>query len=166
MIRTATTSEPLAGTGAVATSPGWHPDVTVASVVAREGRLLLVEERIDGRLVLNQPAGHLEADESLAEAAVRETREETGWDIRLDCFIGTYQWTAPGGQHYVRFAFGGTALAHDPDRPLDTGIERALWLPPAELHAQCARHRSPLVWRVAADWLTGRRQPLSLVQSL
>ena len=162
MIRTATSSEP------VAAAPGrdWHPDVTVASVVAREGRLLLVEERIEGRLVLNQPAGHLEAGESLAEAAVREAREETGWDIRLESFIGAYQWTAPGGQHYLRFAFAGQALAHDPARPLDAGIERALWLTPAELQAQARRHRSPLVWRVAADWLAGRRQPLSLVQSL
>ncbi len=146
--------------------PGWHPDVTVASVVARAGRLLLVEERIEGRLVLNQPAGHLEPGESLAEAAVRETREETGWDIRLEAFVGAYQWTAPGGQQYLRFAFAAQALGHDPARPLDEGIERALWLTPAELRAQADRHRSPLVWQVAADWLAGRRHPLSLVQAL
>lgn len=145
---------------------GWHPHATVASVVARDGRLLLVEERIDGQLVLNQPAGHLESGETLLEAAVREAREETGWDIRLESFIGIYQWTAPGGQHYLRFAFAGQALAHDPARPLDAGIERALWLTPAELHGEAARHRSPLVWQVVADWLGGRRQPLSLVQSL
>jgi len=150
----------------VAIARDWHPDVTVASVVARDGRLLLVEERIDGRLVLNQPAGHLEPGESLAEAAVRETREETGWDIRLDCFVGAYQWIAPGGQQYLRFAFGGQALAHDPARPLDQGIERALWLAPDDLRARTGDHRSPLVWRVAADWLAGRRQPLSLVQWL
>lgn len=144
----------------------WHPDVTVASVVARDGRLLLVEERIDGRLVLNQPAGHLEPDETLAEAAVREAREETGWDIALESFVGAYQWTAPGGQHFLRFAFAGRALAHDPARPLDAGIERALWLTPAELQARAAQHRSPLVWRVAADWLAGRRYPPSLVDRL
>lgn len=143
----------------------WHPDVTVASIVARDGRLLLVEERIDGRLVLNQPAGHLEPGESLAEAAVRETREETGWDIRLDAFVGAYQWTAPTGQQYLRFAFAGQALAHDPSRPLDDGIERAVWLTPAELRARTGQHRSPLVWQVAADWLGGRRHPLALVQS-
>ncbi|WP_372013666.1 NUDIX hydrolase [Pseudoxanthomonas sp. 10H] len=144
----------------------WRVDVTVASVVAREGLLLMVEERIDDRLVLNQPAGHLEPGESLAEAAVRETLEETGWEIGLDAFVGAYQWTAPGGQHYLRFAFAGTARVHHPARRLDEGIERALWLPPGELQAQAARHRSPLVWRVAADWLAGRRQPLHLVQSL
>ena len=144
----------------------WHPDVTVASVVVRDGRLLLVEERIGGRLVLNQPAGHLDPGESLVQAAVREALEETGWDIRVESFIGAYQWHAPGGQQYLRFAFGGVALAHDPARPLDTGIERALWLTPAELAALSDEHRSPLVWRVAADWLAGRRQPLSLLQWL
>lgn len=158
-----TSSEPVT---VPADEGGWHPHVTVASVVAHDGRLLLVEERIDGRLVLNQPAGHLETGETLAEAAVRETREETGWEIRLESFIGAYQWTAPGGQHYLRFAFAGQALAHDPARPLDAGIERALWLTPAELRAEAVRHRSPLVWQIVADWLGGRRQPLSLVQSL
>jgi len=140
--------------------------VTVASVVAREGRLLLVEERIDGALVLNQPAGHLDPGETLAEAAVRETLEESGWDIQLDAFIGSYQWTAPGGVSYLRFAFAGTPLRHHPGRPLDTGIERAVWLSPEELQAQAARHRSPLVWQVAADWLAGRRYPLDLVRAL
>ena len=150
----------------VATLPGqaWHPDVTVATVVALEGRLLLVEERIDGQLVLNQPAGHLEPGESLVEAAVRETLEETGWQVRLEAFVGSYQWTAPGGQQYLRFAFAGQA--HDPSRPLDEGIERAVWLAPSELRARTAQHRSPLVWRVAADWLGGQRHPLSLVQAL
>jgi 8-oxo-dGTP pyrophosphatase MutT (NUDIX family) len=144
----------------------WHPDVTVASVVVRDGRLLLVEERIEGRLVLNQPAGHLDPGESLVQAAVRETLEETGWEIRVESFVGAYQWHAPGGQQYLRFAFGGVALAHDPARPLDAGIERAVWLTPAELRTRSAEHRSPLVWQVAADWLGGRRQPLSLLQWL
>lgn len=144
----------------------WHPHVTVASVVARDGRLLMVEERVDGRLVLNQPAGHLEPDETLLQAAVRETLEETGWDIALEAFVGTYQWTAPEGGHYLRFAFAGRALQHHPARPLDTGIERAVWLTPTELQAASDRLRSPLVWRVAADWLSGQRHPLSLVQAL
>ena len=73
----------------------WQPDVTVATVVVRDGKLLMVEERAQGRLVFNQPAGHLEPDESLVEAALRETREETGWDVRLTGFVGAYQWKAP-----------------------------------------------------------------------
>ena len=97
---------------------------------------------------------------------MREALEETGWDIRLESFIGAYQWHAPGGQQYLRFAFGGVPLRHDAARPLDAGIERALWLTPAELRARSAEHRSPLVWQVAADWLAGRRQPLTLLQWL
>ena len=147
-------------------SPRWTPRVTVATVVSRAGQLLLVEEEKAGRRVLNQPAGHLEPGESLVEAAVRETREETGWDVRPTAFIGAYQWHAPGGQQYLRFAFGGVPLRHDAARPLDAGIERALWLSPAQLRARADEHRSPLVWQVAADWLGGQRHPLALLRWL
>ena len=150
----------------------WQPDVTVATVVVDEGRLLMVEETVGGHLVLNQPAGHLEPDESLIEAALRETREETGWDVRLTAFVGAYQWKAPlnpdgtGGRHYLRFAFAAEPVAHDPSRTLDEGIVRALWMTPSELQAAQPRHRSPLVWRVAADFLGGRRHPLEITQHL
>lgn len=145
----------------------WQPDVTVATVVVADGRLLCVEERVDGRLVLNQPAGHLEPDETLMDAALRETREETGWDVRLTAFLGAYQWTAPeSGRHYLRFAFAAEPERHDASRVLDEGIVRALWMTPAELQAAQARHRSPLVWRVASDHLAGHRFPLSLLQHL
>jgi len=142
------------------------PHVTVATVVVRDGRLLQVIERIDGREVINQPAGHLEPDETLQEAAVRETLEETGWTVRLTDFIGCYQWTAPDGEPYLRFAFAAEPLSHDPQRPLDTGIVSAAWMTPAELLAEPARLRSPLVWQVIADYLGGQRQPLSLVRAL
>lgn len=144
--------------------PRWTPHVTVATVVVRDGRLLLVEEAIDGRLVLNQPAGHLEPDESLAAAALRETLEETGWTVRLEAFIGTYQWTAPDGTPFLRFAYAAMPVSHDAARPLDTGIVRALWLTPAELRADPARLRSPLVWEVVSDYLAGQRYPLSVVR--
>lgn len=150
----------------------WQPDVTVATVVIDGGRVLIVEERVEGRLVLNQPAGHLEPDEPIVEAAIRETREETGWEVRPTAFVGAYQWKAPsvslGGAErtYVRFAFLAEPLHLDPRRPLDDGIVRALWMTPAQLQAEQARHRSPLVGRVVADALAGRRFPLSLVQSL
>ena len=150
----------------------WQPDVTVATVVVDGGRLLMVEETVGGQLVLNQPAGHLEPDETLIEAALRETREETGWDVRLTAFVGAYQWKAPanpdgtGGRHYLRFAFAAEPVAHDPSRTLDEGIVRALWMTPSELQAAQARHRSPLVWRVAADFLGGRRHPLEITQHL
>ena len=143
----------------------WQPDVTVATVVVAEGRLLCVEERVNGRLVLNQPAGHLEPDESLQDAALRETREETGWDVRLTGFLGAYQWKAPEtGRHYLRFAFAAEPVRHDPARPLDDGIVRALWMTPQELLDARDRHRSPLVWQVVADHLAGHRFPLSLLR--
>lgn len=144
----------------------WTPHVTVATVVVRDGQLLLVEEAIDGRAVLNQPAGHLEPGESLAEAALRETLEETGWTVRLTAFIGTYQWTAPDGTPFLRFAYAAEPVAHDPALPLDTGILRALWLDPAQLRADPARLRSPLVWEVTADYLAGQRHPLSIVKEI
>lgn len=142
------------------------PHVTVATVVVRDGRLLQVIERIAGREVVNQPAGHLEPGETLHEAAVRETREETGWDVRLSAFIGCYQWTADNGEPYLRFAFAAEPLAHDPARPLDEGILAAEWMTPAELLADPARLRSPLVWQVVADYLAGQRHPLALVRAL
>ena len=144
----------------------WQPDVTVATVVVRDGRLLVVEEEVRGQRVLNQPAGHLEPDESLLEAALRETLEETGWQVRLTAFVGAYQWKAPddsaggSGRHYLRMAFAAEPVSHDPARSLDEGIVQALWLTPAELRAEAARHRSPLVWRVVEDYLAGRRHPL------
>ncbi len=148
----------------------WQPDVTVATIVERDGRLLMVEERSNGRLVLNQPAGHLEPDETLQAAAVREALEETRWNIRLTAFVGAYQWSAPtvaaggNGRHYLRFAFAGEPLVEDPLLALDEGIVRALWMTPEELEGASGRHRSPLVWRAVQDYLAGRRHPLDLLQ--
>ena len=144
----------------------WQPDVTVATLVVRDGRLLCVEERANGQLVINQPAGHLEPDESLIEAAVRETREETGWNVRVTHMVGAYQWKAETGRHYLRFAFAAEPIDEIPEATLDEGIVRALWLAPGELQALAPRHRSPLVWQCAVDFLGGCRHPLSLVQQL
>ena len=150
----------------------WQPDVTVATVVVNDGRVLCVEERTNGHVVINQPAGHLEPDETLFEAALRETREETGWDVRLTAFVGAYQWKAPArpgendGRHYLRFAFAAEPVAHDASRALDEGIVRALWMTPGELLAAHERHRSPLVWQVVADHLAGCRHPLDLLRHM
>lgn len=150
----------------------WQPDVTVACVVVRDGSLLMVEELVQGRLVLNQPAGHLEPNESLSHAALRETLEETGWHVRLTAFIGAYQWKAPaaagGGsdRHYLRMAFAAEPLRHEADRPLDEGVVQALWLTPAQLQADITRHRSPLVWRVVEDFLAGRRHSLDTLNQI
>ena len=145
----------------------WQPDVTVATVVVRDGCLLCVEERANGYLVINQPAGHLEPDESLLEAAIRETREETGWNVRITHVVGAYQWKATEtGRHYLRFAFAAEPLSHDPGRTLDEGIVQAVWMTPVELQGAQARHRSPLVWQVVSDYLAGRRSPLSVLQQI
>ncbi|SEI38521.1 NUDIX hydrolase [Frateuria terrea] len=152
------------------TSPAsslWRPHVTVACVVARGDRYLVVEEEIDGRLAYNQPAGHLDDGESLADAAVRETLEETGWTVELEHFIGVHQWrSTEHGDGVVRFSFAARALAHDSRRPLDTGILRSLWLTRAEIVALGDRLRSPMVLLSIDAWLTGQRLPLGLLSSL
>ena len=138
--------------------------MTVAAVIEQDGRFLFVEEMSSGRPVLNQPAGHVEPHERLADAVMRETLEETGYAFIPEALVGIYYWAAPGRNvTYLRFAFTGRAGSHDPQRALDHGIVRTLWLTPAEFAAQSARHRSPLVGRGVADWLAGTRFPLSLL---
>lgn len=142
----------------------WHPHVTVAAIIERDGQFLLVEEQADHALVLNQPAGHWEANESLAAAVARETLEETAYTIQPTALIGIYRWPHPHKDiTYLRFAFTGIILSHDAQRALDDGIVRALWLSPDELRAQSVRHRSPLVLRCIEDYLAGKRYPLDLL---
>ncbi len=143
----------------------WRPHVTVATVVPRDGRFLLVEENVRGRTVLNQPAGHLDPDESLLAAAIRETREETGWDVALTCLLGVQQWRSPSQRQFVRFTFAADPLQHDPARALDAGIVRALWLSRDEIAAAGSRLRSPMVLASVDDWLAGRRLPLDAIRN-
>ncbi|MFC4526635.1 NUDIX hydrolase [Dyella halodurans] len=145
----------------------WCPHVTVACVVADGDRFLMVEEEVNGRLAYNQPAGHLDDKESLASAAVRETLEETGWTVELEHLIGIHQWrSTEHGDGVVRFTFAARALGHDPKRPLDTGILRALWLTRDEIVALGDRLRSPLVLMSIDAWLAGQRLPLTALHSL
>ena len=146
---------------------GWNPEVTVAAVVSHDRKFLLVEELINGRLVLNQPAGHLEVEETLLAAVVRETREETAWRFSPDALVGTYLWRGAGdGRSFLRFAFCGDVDDHQPQQSLDQGIVRAVWLSPEEMVAQRERLRSPLVMRCVEDYLLGLRQPLESVARL
>ena len=145
----------------------WNPEVTVAAIVELDGRFLMVEERVSGRLVLNQPAGHLEDRETLLEAAVRETREETAWRFHPEALVGVYLWRSPVTERsFLRFAFCGTVDDHQPTLPLDIGIVRALWMSHEQLLAQPARLRSPLVLRCLDDFLLGKRQPLETVANV
>ena len=146
---------------------GWNPEVTVAAVVEQDGRFLMVEERIKGRLVLNQPAGHLEDRETLLEAVIRETREETAWRFHPEALVGVYLWRNPVDERsFLRFAFCGTVDDHQPKLPLDIGIVRAVWMSREQLQAQTPRLRSPLVLRCLDDFVRGSRQPLESVASL
>jgi 8-oxo-dGTP pyrophosphatase MutT (NUDIX family) len=145
------------------TDAPFRPSVTVAGVVERDGRFLLVEEEIDGRLVFNQPAGHWERGETLAEACVREVLEETAHRIVPTALVGVYRWHyAPRDVTFLRFTFAGHVAAVE-DRALDREIRRAVWLAPEEVREVQSRHRSPLVMTCIDDYLAGRRYPLDLI---
>jgi 8-oxo-dGTP pyrophosphatase MutT (NUDIX family) len=144
-----------------------RPVVTVATLVARDGALLLVEEETRAGVRLNQPAGHVEAGETLVAAAIRETLEETGYQVMPTAIVGIYRWQAPEtGATFIRFAFAAEVVAHDAGRSLDAGILRALWLPYEELVARRAMHRSPLVLRCVDDYRAGSRRPLDHIAEM
>ena len=142
----------------------WKPNVTVAAVVYRDGKFLLVEEETDAGLAFNQPAGHLEEDEPLVDAVVREALEETAYHFKPTHLVGIYNWKHPTKDvTYLRFAFAGELRGFDADRQLDDGIVAARWLTLDEVRATQDRHRSPLILRCCEDHLAGRRYPLDLL---
>lgn len=142
----------------------FSPRITVATVVEKDGRFLLVRERSGSSLVLNQPAGHVEAGEQLAQAAWRETLEETAWQVEIQAFLGIYVFQPQlGGPVFHRYCFTGQALREDKGQQLDDGIVEALWLSPEEIRARAGEHRSPLVGRCIQDYLDGRRLPLDVI---
>jgi len=143
------------------------PDITVAAVTETDGRFLVVEERINRRLVFNQPAGHVERGETLLAAVVREVREETAWGFEPQQLLGVYLWRNPSsGRSYMRFAFTGKVMDHDAQQPLDRGIVRTHWLSKADLMQRELQLRSPLVLRCIEDYLGGTRMPLESVAKL
>ena len=142
----------------------WKPNVTVAAIIEQDGKFLLVEEHTSQGVLFNQPAGHLEPDESLLAAVVRETLEESAYEFGPQYLIGIYHWHAPASDTtYLRFAFTGRILAHYPQQALDEGVIRASWMAPEEIRASRAHHRSPLVLRCVEDYLSGKRYPLELL---
>lgn len=155
-----------ARTATIASMP-LKPDVTVAAVVEQDGQFLVVEERINHRLVFNQPAGHVEAGETLIEAAIREVREETAWLFEPIFMLGAYLWRNPSnGRATLRFAFSGTVSDHRALQPLDKGIITTHWLSHPELLERSPRLRSPLVLRCIDDYRAGKRLPLDSVAYL
>ena len=148
----------------------WKPSVTVAAIIERGGRYLLVEEHTPEGLRLNNPAGHLDPGESPEQGVAREALEETAFVFQPTALVGIYlsRFQRASTQEdvtYLRFAYCGTLGDFDSARPLDTGIVRTLWMTPDEVRASAERHRSPLVLRCIEDHLAGQRFPLALVQT-
>lgn len=149
----------------------WKPSVTVAAIIERDGRFLLVEEETPEGLRLNNPAGHLDPGESPAEGCAREAMEETTHRFTPTHLLGVYMSRFQRAQAegdiaditYLRFAFTGELGDVVPGRSLDTGIVRTVWMTPEEIRASAARHRSPLLLRCMEDHLRGQRFPLELV---
>lgn len=145
----------------------WRPHVTVAAVIERQGRFLMVEEETADGLRVNQPAGHLEQGESLLQAVARETGEETAYGFVPRSLVGVYRWQIPpSGLTYLRFCFHGEISEPVPEQPLDHEIVRLLWLSRPELLDISDRLRSPLVLVCVDDYLAGRRHPLDLLQEV
>jgi len=146
----------------------WKPSVTVAAIIERDGRYLLVEEHTPEGLRLNNPAGHLDPGESPLDGCAREALEETAYAFQPTALVGVYlsrmQRPSTGEDiTYLRFAFCGDLGAHDAQRTLDDGIVRTVWMTPDEVRASTHRHRSPLILRCMEDHLAGQRHALSLI---
>lgn len=144
----------------------WKPRVTVAAIIEREGRFLMVEEQVGSpNTAFNQPAGHLEEDESLQQAIIREVLEETAYPFIPQAISGIYRWIAPTGDTYLRVCFCGH-VSKSTEQPLDDGIIASHWLSLAQIKVYSQRLRSPLVLDCINDYLAGDRYPLTLFKEL
>lgn len=145
----------------------WKPNVTVAAVIEKDGKFLLVEEETADGLRFNQPAGHLEDNESIEDGVRRETQEETAYSFNPTGLLGIYHWKHPDKDiTYLRFAFTGEVTGFDAEQKLDDGIVRAVWMTPEEIRATQDRHRSPQVVLCVEHYLSGQRFPLSVLTHL
>ncbi|TFH73241.1 NUDIX hydrolase [Gammaproteobacteria bacterium LSUCC0112] len=157
----------------------WYPHKTVAVVVeqivttdnghasASPRRFLMVEEIVQGQHVFNQPAGHLDAGETLFEAAVREALEETAWHVELTAFLGLYQYISPENhESYIRSCFIARAVSFDAHRALDTDIVATHWMTLEDITARAAQLRSPVVLKVLHDYCNGQLFPLDVIKTL
>lgn len=145
----------------------WKPNVTVAAIIEKDGKFLLVEEETADGIMFNQPAGHLENGETLLDGVKREAWEETAHRFEPTGLLGVYHWKHPKKDiTYLRFAFTGDVIGHDPAQKLDDGILRAVWMSLDEVRATQDRHRSPQVLTCIEHYLAGQRFPLSVLTHL
>ena len=141
----------------------WRPSVTVAAILEKDGKFLFVEELQEGRRVLNQPAGHLDPDETLIAACSREVLEETAHRFEPTGLVGIYRWYyKPADVTFLRFCFAGNVLSVE-KKDLDPEIVALRWLTPAELKAKSPMHRSPLVQQCLDDYLAGKNFPIEVL---
>ncbi len=144
----------------------WAPHVTVATIIQRNNRFLMVYEEVDGKKVYNQPAGHLDPGETLQQAAIRETLEETGWTVKLTGVVGINLYVAlSNGVTYLRTTFIADAISQDITQPLDTGIIEAVWLTFEEIIARKEHLRSPMTLQIIEDYRAGKNFPLRVIGS-
>ena len=145
----------------------WHPHLTVACIIEHQNKFLFVEEYAQGKVVLNQPAGHLEPDESLAQATVRETLEESGYQIEIQGLVGYYSHKSPlNNETYYRMCFYGVLLHEEAKTELDPDIIRALWLSAEEFNAREHTLRTPMVKICLDDYLAGKRFPVNFIHEI
>ena len=145
----------------------WKPNVTVAAIVEINGKFLLVEEETERGNRFNQPAGHLEDNETLLQAVIRETKEETAYDFAPEALLGVYHWKhAHNETTYMRFSFIGKVSNHMPEQKLDLGIIRSVWMGIEEIREKAYLMRSPQVVTCIEDYLSGRKYPLEVITNL
>lgn len=145
----------------------WKPNATVAAIVEQDGQFLLVEERTSRGNRFNQPAGHLEDNETITQAVIRETLEETAYDFQPQALLGIYHWKhSHNNTTYLRFAFIGTVGTHYPEQALDDGIIRAVWMTIDEIREKQDLMRSPQVLTCFEDYIANKQHPLTTITHL
>ena len=145
----------------------FKPNTTVAAIIEQNGKFLLVEEGTDLGNRYNQPAGHLEDNETLIQAVIRECMEEAAYEFTPEFLLGIYQWKHTlNYTTYLRFAFIGKANVHYPMQKLDKGIVQAVWMSIDEIRDKANIMRSPQVLTCFEDYLAGKSYPLEVIINL
>ena len=145
----------------------WKPNTTVAAIIERDNKFLLVEEITERGNRFNQPAGHLEDGETLVQAVIRETMEEAAYEFTPEFLLGVYQWKHTlNDTTYLRFAFIGKAGVHYPMQELDEGIVQVVWMDIDEIRDKANLMRSPQILTCIEDYLAGKRYPLEVITNL